>query len=251
MKGKAALPAGSKTRAIWTPARPPPAWHVPRAATRRATWEADGTERTSLWVPSIAVGVVGGTGSCHGAHLDRLLRQEQRLLPLCQLQADGSGVTPCSRGTVLAALVPPGQETKHRDGDQPLVQRDGGPRSNPLCSSWAHPAPLHPRARGCPSAETPRNGTAAPAALTPVGVSCVQPPPVLLAFEQPVKHSSYNRTVWKRPPNISESPSTSGVAKSYGGRCPNALSVHHGGPGAPITSLGSQSNHWTTMNTFS
>ena len=167
MKGKAALPAGSKTRAIWTPARPPPAWHVPRAATRRATWEADGTERTSLWVPSIAVGVVGGTGSCHGAHLDRLLRQEQRLLPLCQLQADGSGVTPCSRGTVLAALVPPGQETKHRDGDQPLVQRDGGPRSNPLCSSWAHPAPLHPRARGCPSAETPRNGTAAPALTQP------------------------------------------------------------------------------------
>lgn len=192
LKGKPALPTASKTLAIWTPARPPPARHVPGAATRRGAREADGTEQTAT-VHS------GGGWEAQGAAPGLTWTVSCARSSACSLSAS------CRR---MAAASPPAAGAQCRRLSLPLGRKPNArPASSPCAalsrpteqprvprSSCARSAPLHPRAGVRPPAGTPRNTTSS-THPTAGGVSCVQPPPALLTFEQPVKHSGYNRTV--------------------------------------------------------
>lgn len=174
-----------------------------------------------------------------GAHLDGLPRQEQRLLPLRQLQADGS-VPRGGLGTAVAALCHPAPARKQRDG-----------QSLSPCAAWltAHgaaraaghtpqPPAFCPVAQGSPrTPETPRapslersrrdvpaagrTGSPYPAAR---GASWAAPPPApAFAFAPPEKPQQLEHDLHKprcpRPrdtPSCVSSPPSAGQAHPLG-----------------------------------
>lgn len=220
LKGKPALPTASKTLAIWTPARPPPARHVPGAATRRGAREADGTEQTAT-VHS------GGGWEAQGAAPGLTWTVSCARSSACSLSAS------CRR---MAAASPPAVGAQCRRLSLPLGRKPNArPASSPCaalsrpteqprvpCSSCARSAPPHPRAGVRPPAGTPRNTTSSTHPTAGGSPACS---PLLRSSPSSSLSSTAvttERCVWKGAADTSEPPSASGTTESYGGRCPNA-----------------------------
>lgn len=191
---------------------------------------------------------MGGAGSCPGAHLDRLLRQEQRLLPLCQLQADGSGVPPSSGGAVPAALVAPGQETKRQAGEQPLCSTVTAHRATPravqlLCTLSSSAPPCRGASPcGDPQEHHQQHSPHCRGGLLRAAPSCA---PHLRAACQ-AQRLQQNGVFGRELPTPQSPPALRGRPKVMEDVV-QMLRVHSDGPGAPTTSLGSPLHPWTTL----
>lgn len=247
LKGKAALPTASKTLAIWTPARPPPARHVPGAATRRGAREADGTEQTAT-VHS------GGGWEAQGAAPGLTWTVSCARSSACSLSAS------CRR---MAAASPPAAGAQCRRLSLPLGRKPNArPASSPCaalsrsteqprvpCGSCARSAPPHPRARVRPPAGTPRNqehhqqhSPHCRGGLLRAAPSCA---PHLRAACQ-AQRLQQNGVFGRELPTPQSPPALRGRPKVMEDVV-QMLRVHSDGPGAPTTSLGSPLHPWTTL----